>query len=322
MAWRQSAGLWTLNGFTGLRLDRDARSRRDEAELARLLGRSDTRILPVWRGLHWMAEGAPRPLTLSASEAGALLGAADSLVYLGRAEGAPVFAAGLEDEGPAARLTQRGNWRELRQVASALPADQAALLAYARALVLWHQESRFCGRCGRPTVSAEGGHVRRCTGCGQALFPRTDPAVIGLVHGPRRCLLGRHGAWAQGMYSTLAGFVEPGEALEQAFAREVEEETGVQVLECRYHSSQPWPFPGSLMVGFLARAQEAPLAVDPEELEDARWFSRDELAAGLRAGALRLPPPVSIAFRLIEDWFDQEATTPLSAIVSNQEAKP
>lgn len=322
MAWRQRAGLWTLNGFTGLRLDRDARLRRDAAELARLLGRPDTRILPVWRGLHWMAAGGLQPLTLPAAEAGPFFGAADSLVYLGRAEGAAVFAASLEDEGLAARLAQQGSWHELRQAASTLPADLAALLAYARALVLWHEASRFCGRCGHPTVSAEGGHVRRCTGCGQALFPRTDPAVIGLVHSPRRCLLSRQAAWSQGMYSTLAGFVEPGEALEQALAREVEEETGVQVLECRYHSSQPWPFPGSLMVGFLARAEEAPLAVDPEELEDARWFSRDELAAGLRAGALQLPPPVSIAFRLIEDWFDQEVTTPLSAIVSNQEAKP
>ncbi|WP_333842453.1 NAD(+) diphosphatase [Pelomicrobium sp.] len=322
MAWRPSEGVWTLNGFTGLRLDRDARLRRNEAQLARLLAGPDTRILPMWGSLHWVGTSEPWRLALCAPEVQGLLEAADCPVYLGRAKEVPLFAASVKDEGLVARLAQQGNWCELRQVAAVLPADQAALLAYARALVLWHQASRFCGRCGRPTASAEGGHARRCTGCDQALFPRIDPAVIGLVHGPQRCLLGRHRAWPKGMYSALAGFVEPGEALEQALAREVEEETGVQVLECRYHSSQPWPFPASLMVGFLARALETPLAVDPQELEEARWFSRDELAAGLRAGALQLPPPVSIAFRLVEDWFDQEANSPLSAVVSHQEAKP
>jgi NAD+ diphosphatase len=176
-------------------------------------------------------------------------------------------------------------------------------------MMTWHQRHRFCGVCGAPTRSEQAGHVRRCTqpDCAAEIFPRTDPAVIMLVCHGDWCLLGRQAKWPGGMYSALAGFVEPGESLEDAVAREVLEETGVAVLDCEYHSSQPWPFPSSLMIGYLARASADAVPRADEELEDARWFTRREVASGL----VGLPPPQSVSYRLIEDWYDADATVPL-----------
>jgi NAD+ diphosphatase len=170
----------------------------------------------------------------------------------------------------------------------------------------WHARHRFCGVCGAPTESVEAGHVRRCTSpaCGASHFPRTDPAVIMLVHDGDRALLGRQKIWPPGMYSTLAGFVEPGESLEETVAREVFEESGIRVAEVRYHSSQPWPFPASLMIGFHAAAASREIRMDQSELEDCGWFSRAELRDFGRQGKA-LPRADSIARRLIEDWLAQ-----------------
>jgi NAD+ diphosphatase len=141
--------------------------------------------------------------------------------------------------------------------------------------------------------------------CGVEEFPRSDPAVIMLVHDDaERCLLARQASWPARVYSTLAGFVEPGESLEAAVAREVHEETGVRVAEATYHSSQPWPFPSSIMLGFFARAETVELAIDPEEIEDARWFGREELREAVERGEVKLPAPLSIARRLVEDWLE------------------
>ncbi len=192
----------------------------------------------------------------------------------------------------------------MRRVGPLLPRHEGALLAYARGIAYWHERHRFCGVCGAPTQSAEGGHVRRCTGpaCGTTHFPRTDPAVIMLVHDGERCLLGRKPGWPAGMHSTLAGFVEPGESLEEAVAREVFEEAGIRVDDVTYHSSQPWPFPASLMLGFHARARTLEITVDPEELEHAAWFERSFLLARQDDDTLRLPRRDFIARRLVEDW--------------------
>jgi NAD+ diphosphatase len=170
----------------------------------------------------------------------------------------------------------------------------------------WHATHKYCGSCGAPTESREGGHLRVCTDpdCARAHFPRTDPAVIMLVAKDDRCLLGRKAEWPPGRYSTLAGFVEPGESLEDAVRREVMEETGVVVSDVEYHSSQPWPFPASLMLGFFCRAETEVVQRNDKELEDARWFTREELRNG-NGGMGIAPRPISIARRLIDDWLTE-----------------
>jgi NAD+ diphosphatase len=191
----------------------------------------------------------------------------------------------------------------LREVGHLLSDRDAGLLVHAVGLTNWHAAHPHCSRCGATTSSAKGGAVRVCDADGSEHFPRTDPAMIVLVHdGGDRCLLGRQAIWPAGMYSTLAGFVEPGESAEQAVVREVMEETGVRVDAVTYSASQPWPFPSSLMLGFFAQADgsQVPLATDGE-LEDARWASRDDI----RSGVVTVPPSVSIAHKLIIDWLDQ-----------------
>jgi NAD+ diphosphatase len=230
------------------------------------------------------------------------------LVLLGRFRGHFCFAAELAGDPPPA-LDPEARFEDLRSSGGQLPEDEAGLLAYARAMVLWRQRHRYCGSCGAPARSESAGHVMKCTaaGCGAETFPRLDPAIIVLVSDGERALLGRQAAWPAGQYSTIAGFVEPGESLEDAVAREVLEETGVAVTDASYHSSQPWPFPSSLMVGFTARAAADAVPRADEELEDVRWFSRADIAAGTPS----LPPPQSVSFRLIEDWYDAGSPLPL-----------
>ncbi|MFO1457203.1 MAG: NAD(+) diphosphatase [Steroidobacteraceae bacterium] len=199
-------------------------------------------------------------------------------------------------------------FEELRPLAPLLEAEEASLLAYARALSYWRGRHRFCGVCGSRSLPVRAGHVMRCTNaaCATEFFPRIDPAIIVLVTDGERALLGRQANWAPGRYSTIAGFVEPGESLEDAVAREVLEETGVTVLESHYHSSQPWPFPSSLMLGFSASAARDAQPRGSSELEDARWFTREQVASGTPM----LPPRTSISFRLIEHWFDSAGGFP------------
>ena len=210
---------------------------------------------------------------------------------------------------PAAAVGLPGvRFEELRPLAPLLEETEASLLAYARALSFWRLRHRFCGVCGSRNLPIRAGHVMHCTsaGCGTDIFPRIDPAIIVLVTDGERALLGRQASWPAGRYSTIAGFVEPGESLEDAVARETLEETGVVVLESRYHSSQPWPFPSSLMLGFMASATPGSVASGSSELEDARWFTRAEIASGRPM----LPPRTSISFRLIEHWFDAAGEFP------------
>jgi NAD+ diphosphatase len=184
-------------------------------------------------------------------------------------------------------------------------------------MTYWHNRHRFCGVCGSPTDSIEGGFQRLCVNaaCAHRHFPRTDPAIIVLVTSGERGLLGRQPSWPEGLVSTLAGFVEPGETLEDAVIREVREETSIELGEVHYHSSQPWPFPSSLMLGFSAQAASAEIRVDEYELENACWFTREELERKLKSDVLRLPSPMSISFRLIEDWFDAGSCGPLRSII-------
>ena len=222
-------------------------------------------------------------------------------IFLGLRGDAPWFALpaeAVEDSAPS-RV-------DLRTAAAQWPAWQATLLAQARAMLHWRARNRYCGACGGELRFRRGGWQAQCAACGIEHYPRTDPAIIVAVSDGGRLLLGRAASWPPQRYSTLAGFVEPGESLEQAVAREVMEESGVRVREARYLASQPWPFPGSLMLGFAASADpDAPRIGD--ELEDARWFTRDEIGAALRGESgedgLKLSPSISISRWLIEAWF-------------------
>jgi NAD+ diphosphatase len=187
------------------------------------------------------------------------------------------------------------------------PADELGILAAAKSLLDWHARHRFCANCGAPTAPTQAGFRRDCGGCGAQHFPRTDPVVIMLVARGERCLLGRQARFAAGMYSCLAGFMEPGETIESAVRRETFEETGIRVGAVRYMASQPWPFPSSIMIGCHGEATSETLAVDREELEDARWFSREEVRLMLRRehpDGLFTPPPVAIAHHLVREWVE------------------
>jgi NAD+ diphosphatase len=203
---------------------------------------------------------------------------------------------------------QRGGdelpWADLRRLASVLGERELSLAVHAIALGGWHRRHPMCSVCGHRTEIIESGASRRCASCGALHFPRTDPAVIMLVIDDQdRCLLGHNSARAEGWFSTLAGFVEPGESPEQAVAREVREEAGVDVTDVTYAGSQPWPFPSSLMLGFFARATSVDIVVDGEEITEARWFSRQELAEGVRSGSLVIPTTISIAGALLTHWY-------------------
>ena len=219
-------------------------------------------------------------------------------VLLGEQDGVPHFAM-LVDHVPDGTRAD-----ELRRFVQTLPAEEAALVVHAVALGEWHRANRHCPRCGARLEVSDAGHLLVCSGCGRQQFPRTDPAVIMVVTDDRdRCLLGRQERWPEGRYSTLAGFVEPGESLEQAVAREVFEEVGVEVGEVAYFGNQPWPFPASLMVGFFAKARTTEIDVDGAEIHDARWFTREEMRAQAEAGTLLLPSGISISRSLVETWY-------------------
>jgi len=298
-------------GFSGL--DRSAHIREEEGWLDRLLDAPETRIVPVWRSRSLITDddaGEPRAGMLVAVEHRVLIEHAEFVAFLGEKAGVPHIAVDLSamDEVQLNdTFSDHGMFTDLRQIGPLLERFEGSLLAYARGLMYWHQRHRFCGVCGSPTLPVKGGHQRDCSNadCRAPTFPRTDPAVIMLVHDGDRALLGRQQVWKPGMFSTLAGFVEPGETLEEAVAREVWEETNVDVEDVRYHSSQPWPFPASVMLGFHAKARTTEIIRNDEEVEDAQWFTLDELR-NFEAIGKSLPRPDSIARRLIEDWMAEQ----------------
>jgi NAD+ diphosphatase len=298
-----------VNFYAGGTLDRATPLRKDSQALAGRLARPQTRILAYWRGRHLVASGddTMAPLLLSPGEAPDLLDQGTPL-FLGLADGEAYFALDVSmlDDISGHPALGAGRPMELRPLATRLDQATGSLLAYVQALMNWRQRHRFCGTCGSPTEAIDGGHALRCTdsACAAMIFPRTDPVVIMLVHDGDRCLLGRQGRFPPGWYSALAGFVEPGESLEEAVAREVQEEAGIRVADVRYHSSQPWPFPASLMLGFHARATSREIRVDQDELEDAQWFERDWMRTNLGSERFRLPPREAIARQLIDAWLE------------------
>ncbi len=288
------------NFFSGAYVERRTEMREQADWLERALADPHTQFL-LARGTRQLLHGVePARIAFVSGRHPAVAAAEpERFVLLGWFRQRRCLLLTLGPEWPDVDLPAGTAFQELRPLAPQLDAEEAGLLAYARALSIWRARQRFCGVCGGPTVPARAGHSMICADaqCAQEYFPRLDPAIIVLVTDGPRALLGRQSGWPPGRYSTIAGFVEPGESLEDAVQREVMEETGVQVLSCRYDSSQPWPFPASLMVGFQALGLPGAVRVG-RELEDARWLSRE----AVRAGEVQLPPPHSISRRLIESW--------------------
>jgi NAD+ diphosphatase len=273
--------------FAGAGLDRAAaeRSRPEWVEARR--ADSGARALMLSERGVWIEDGRL-----------VLVRPADDALFLGLAGDVPVFAVDLGDDRPT-----RGQPAGLREAATELPADEAGLAAYAASLLSWHRRHRFCANCGQPTEPWDAGHERHCPACGTHHFPRTDPVVIVRVTDGSRLLLGRKPDWPEGRYSVLAGFVEPGESLEDAVRREIHEESGVKVRSASYVASQPWPFPSSLMLGFHAEADGGEPRPNDAELGDVRWFGPAEVEdAAAGQGGVFLPPPFTIARRLIDNW--------------------
>ena len=295
------------NHYASFGLNRMAERRNDTEWLDAMFRAETTVIWPLWRAKNFVLSGEePEAVTLTPPDAQALVDAGAEWLFLGLAENIAHFlidVSHMDEPSGSPVLGGRGEFVELRSVGSFLSRETGGMLAYGKAITYWHSRHLFCGVCGAPTEMREAGHLRVCLNrdCGASHFPRTDPAVIMLVSSGDRVVLGRKAEWVEGMYSTLAGFVEPGESLEEAVAREVEEEVGIKVENLRYHSSQPWPFPSSLMLGFYADALSEHITPNMDELEDARWFTRAELAAG-GAGIAQRPRSDSIARRLIAEW--------------------
>jgi NAD+ diphosphatase len=295
------------NAYTGSPLDRATHRREDAAWVAEALADPDSRFVPVWRSrslLHGMEDGAPEAVYLTGAAAEALRMSGGPWALLGVADAHAVFAVDLSAvEDPLPLLPAGlGTFVDLRATGGSLKPADASVLAHARGLLHWRARHLFCGVCGGACVPRSAGNAVTCTQCGAQHFPRTDPAVIMLVSRGDQVLLGHSQRFPNStMYSTLAGFVEPGESLEEAVRREVHEETGVEVGHVAYHSSQPWPFPASIMLGFYAEGLSEAITIDPEELRDARWFSHDELRNHAALG-FSLPRADSIARRLLEDW--------------------
>jgi NAD+ diphosphatase len=301
------------NVFAGNPLDRQSARRADPDWVEAQLAHPDARAVFLWNGKPLVTgEPGARTIAWGPSDLGRELGkSAERLLFLGLGGLGPVFAVDLEDaadpaEGP---LKGRGEFEDLRTAAPGMPLPETGILATARSLFEWRRRHRFCSNCGQPSEVVDGGWKRICPACRTQHFPRTDPCVIMLPTFGDRCLLGRQASWPAGRFSALAGFVEPGESIEEACAREVIEESGLEVVSVRHHSSQPWPFPSNLMIGLLAEVSNDQAAPQDSELEAVIWVSRSE-ARRLLEGTLdgHLPPgDIAIARQLLAAWAYESA---------------
>lgn len=293
--------------FTGTTLDRAQTLRADDSWVQRRLQAPDSRAILAGSEGVVLDGSARRVARLPLASVRLPNGEA---ILLGLEGDVALFAVDLDSLGSsdAAALTEGRRLVGLREAGAELPRAEGGLAAYAAALLNWHRKHRFCANCGNATVVVEAGYARRCTVCGTMHFPRTDPVVIMLVENHGRLLLGRRAGWPDGRYSVLAGFVSPGESAEEAVLREVSEESGIEAYDPRFIASQPWPFPSSLMLGFEAQAHDGVPVNHDGELDDVRWFTREQVrvAATDRSGGLVLPPAVSIARFLIERWLARQ----------------
>ncbi|HEX4711717.1 NAD(+) diphosphatase [Phenylobacterium sp.] len=300
------------NTFAGNPLDRASDRRAKPEWIAEQLASPESLGLAMWNGRPFVEpskDGGVQIAYLPAKLVGELAGGPERLLFMGLWKETAVFAVDLEDaadpgDGPLEGL---GKFEDLRAVALKLPPPDAAIMATAKQMFEWRRRHRHCAVCGQPTQATEGGWKRQCPACGSEHFPRTDPVVIMLPYHGDRCMLGRQEAWPKGMFSALAGFLEPGESIEEACARELYEEAGLRAVKVRYHSTQPWPYPSSLMIGLIAEVEDDEGAPDQTELSEVRWFTRDEardLIAGKVEGAAA-PQRLAIAHQLIKAWVEE-----------------
>jgi NAD+ diphosphatase len=298
--------------FAGNPLDRESIRRRDREWLDAQLAAPESRFLPLWKSLPLLKLGPERSLAWAKREFFEDIEPAPEPVLLGSRDGVAHFAVDVsaaEKPDEAFGIADVASFEDLRASVLQLASDEAGIAAQARALVDWHARHGHCAVCGGHTRSVQGGAHRVCFDCQADHFPRTDPVAIAVVVLGDRCLLGRGPGWPDEMFSALAGFVEPGETIEDAVRREVREEAGVAVGRVSYLCCQPWPFPSSLMIGCVGQALSEEISVDPAEIEEARWFSRDTLRAALageRVG-VGVPPPMAIAHHLIRAWVEEDA---------------
>ncbi len=284
--------------FTGHDMDRDDHTRADPAKLAEMRARPDARLLSLDGLMPHIEGGSLRFSDLSA------VGADAELVYLGLKDGAPLFVAVPPDGDMRQAVTMRETVMALLQ----LPDQEMALFGGARSIADWHARHRFCAQCGGDTQLAKGGWQRNCVACEASHFPRVDPVAIMLVEHDGALLVGRGKGWPQRSYSALAGFIEPGESIEEGVVREVWEEVGVTVRDVSYIASQPWPFPSQLMIGCHGFADRRELTIDETEIEDARWFTRGEVEDALTNGgdakSFVPPPRTAIAHFMLKHWVE------------------
>jgi NAD+ diphosphatase len=296
-----------VHTFAGGPLDRASHHRTDPAWLAAQLAKPQTRIVPLWRLQPLIGHGSgPGIGWLYPDQLEGYLGSNAPTVFLGLDDGIAHFAIDISTvenprkEGPFGTV---GRFMDLRAVAPQLAAGDPSTLATAKAILDWNARHRFCAVCGNPTEMRQAGYMRKCPNesCKAEHFPRTDPVVIMLATRADMALVGRQAMFPKGMYSSLAGFIEPGENIEEAVRREIMEEAGIRVSTVRYHSTQPWPWPSSLMIGCFADAISEEITIDGQELEEARWVSRAEVAAAIQGepGTILLPPPMAIGFQLL-----------------------
>ncbi len=306
------------NTFAGNPLDRCSERRVDRDWVRARFEDPDSLVIALWNGRP-LVEDAPktpdgpdkavRIAYLPTGLARELAAGDERSLFLGLWKETAVFAIDLEGEADPASgpLTGFGRFEDLRGIALRLPAADAAMIATAKAMFEWRRRHGFCAACGEKTLAVEGGWKRVCEACRTEHFPRTDPVVIMLPTFGERCLMGRQAVWPKGMYSALAGFLEPGETIEEACAREIKEEAGLTATAVRYHSTQPWPYPSSLMIGLIAEVSDDNAAPDQTELEAVRWFTREECRTLLR-GELPgtfAPPAMAIAHQLIKAWAEE-----------------
>lgn len=298
--------------YAGNPLNRGDQERRDEKWLTGKAKDPKSKFLPLWDLNVLIANSPKQTLGWLGIDELAQLEINTSAIFLGLLAQEAYFAVDISDNGSAVRaLQENGNWKfeDARTVTQYLGDPDSGIVAQARIQINWHNRNRFCSICGHDTFVRRGGQMRQCSHCSAEHFPRTDPVVITLVSDNDRCLLGqsRGRQYRRTMYSALAGFVDQGESIEEAVAREIKEEAGIQVQNIRYHSSQPWPFPWSLMIGCHADAVSTDIVMDDDEMADVRWFQRNEVILALegRNPNLQVPGPIAIAHHLIKEWVAQ-----------------
>jgi NAD+ diphosphatase len=302
------------NTFAGNPLDRASDRRSDASWVAAQLASSESLGVALWNGKPFIEktkEGGAQIAYLPSRLVGELAGGPERLLFLGLWKETAVFAVDMDGSSDPAQgpLQGLGEFADLRQVAMQLPVTDAGILATAKSMFEWRRRHQYCAVCGQPSSAKDGGWKRQCPSCEAEHFPRTDPVVIMLPAHGERCMLGRQEIWPKGMFSALAGFLEPGESIEEACARELHEEAGLRTKTVRYHSTQPWPYPSSLMIGLIAEVEDDEGTPDQTELSEIRWFTREE-ARQLLKGQIEgvfCPPPLAIAHQLIKAWAEEGA---------------